>query len=94
MNCIDWLGSALSKAASKKIPPSIDGGDRKGVRVMVENPVTFKGMVDASFNQIRQNSRTNLAVKIRLLETIAAVMDHTQDPEKLEALSEQAKMIA
>jgi uncharacterized membrane protein len=50
--------------------------------------------LDAAFDQIRQNARTNASVTIRLLETIAVVAGSVHRPEDRAALLRQAKLIA
>jgi len=60
---------------------------------MVAHPVTFAGMTDATFNQIRQYGRGSAAVTIRLLEAIAGVAAHISREEDRAALLQQARMI-
>ena len=55
--------------------------------------VTFEGLVEAAFNQIRQYGRSSVAVTIRLLETIAVIAAHVHTQSEREALRKQAKMI-
>jgi uncharacterized membrane protein len=54
----------------------------------------FPAVVDAAFNQIRQNARTCVAVLIRLLETISVIASCAQRPEDRAALLRQAEIIA
>jgi uncharacterized membrane protein len=56
--------------------------------------VTFPGIVDAAFNQIRQYARSSAAVTIRLLETIAVIAGATHRPEDRAALHRHAEMIS
>lgn len=93
INCIDWLGVALSRLAQKTIPPPYFTGTDGEVRVVIQHPITFQGAVDAAFNQIRQHSGNHVSVRIRMLEVIAVIAEHTNDPFELQALERQAKMI-
>lgn len=93
INCIDWLGVALSRLAQKDIPPPYHVDSRGQVRLVLTHPITFAGVTDAAFNQIRQQAGNQVAVRIRLLEVIAEIADHTEDPVELEALERQASMI-
>lgn len=93
INCIDWLGVALSRLAQKNIPPPYFVDADGQTRIVLQHPVTFSGVTDAAFNQIRQQAGNQVAVQIRLLEVIAEIADHTQDPHELEALERQAGMI-
>lgn len=93
ITCIDWLGAALAKLSERDFPSPFRY-DREGrLRIVVEHPVNFQGLVDAAFNQIRQNASQSLAVRIRLLEAIAILKEHVEDEEHLQALIRQAKMI-
>jgi len=58
-------------------------------------PVSFlRRFVDAAFDQIRQNARTNASVTIRLMDTIAVVAGSAKRPEDRAALLRQTKLIA
>ncbi len=93
LNCIDWLGVGLSQLAQRKIPPPYFTGADGAIRIVLKHPVTFRGVVDAAFNQLRQHARNQVAVSIRLLETIALIAEHTDDPTEHAALHRQAQMI-
>jgi len=41
--------------------------------------VTFAGLTDAAFNQIRRYSTSDVAVTIRLLEAIAVIATYTHN---------------
>jgi uncharacterized membrane protein len=93
MTCIDWLGAALAQLADKPLPSRYRYDDEGHLRVVVENPDTFAGATAAAFDQIRQNAGKNVAVRIRLLETIALVTGYVQHEEDWQALLHQADMI-
>ncbi len=78
MTCIDRLGAGLCHLASKEIPSAYRSDDQGNLRVIADQE-TVTGMVDAALNQIRQVSRTNAAVTIRLLETIAIIGEQARD---------------
>jgi len=92
MACVDRLGAALAHLAERQIPSGYRYDDENKLRLMA-NPVTFEGLVEASFNQIRQYGRSSVAVTIRLLETIAVIAAHATTQPEREALRKQAKMI-
>ena len=73
------------------LPPTatIDLGNLR----IITQPVTFAGLTDAAFNQIRQYSNSDVAVTIRLLEAIATIARYTQNPKDREALRRHAEMI-
>lgn len=91
--CVDRLGSALCRLAKREMPSANRFDEHNRLRLVV-SPITFPGVIDASFNQIRQHSRSNAAVTIRMLETIAVIAGTARGPEDLAALRRHADMIA
>lgn len=93
VTCIDWLGAALAELLKRNLP-SPYRYDRDGnLRVFFERPLTPDGVIDTAFNQIRQAARDNVAVHIRLLETISVLRTMTDDPQVVQALERHARMI-
>jgi uncharacterized membrane protein len=93
IRCVDRLGSALFRLAGRAIPSPYRRDKQNQLRVITP-PVTFPAFLDAAFDQIRQNARTNASVTIRLMDTIAVVAGSAQRPEDRAALLRQAKLIA
>jgi len=92
INCVDRLGAALCAIAERDIP-SPYRYDEEGKLRVVTDASTVQGMVDASFDQIRQAARKDTSVTLRLLETIAAVAKQTDAPAFRSALQRQADAI-
>lgn len=90
--CIDRLGASLAHLAERDIPAA-HHFDRDGRLRLITNVVTFPGVVDAAFNQIRQDGRSSVTVTIRLLESIAIIAAHARTEEQRAALRHQAEMI-
>jgi uncharacterized membrane protein len=90
--CIDRLGAALTHLAERSIPSAYRYDDEGNLR-LITDAITFGGVVDQAFNQIRQYGRTSVAVTIRLLGTIAVIGEHTQGYKNRAALKRQATMI-
>ncbi len=93
MTCVDRLGSALCRLAERAWP-SRYRYDEHGVLRMITVAPTFADVVDASFNQVRQHARSDAAVTIRLLETIAVIAGAVGTPEDRAALQRHVAMIA
>lgn len=93
MTCIDRLGEGLCRLA-ERVLPSPHRYDADGQLRVIAEPVTFAGLADAAFTQIRQYGRSSAAVTIRLLETLAVVAAQTSRPEDRAALHHQALLIA
>lgn len=92
INCVDRLGAALCALADRVIPSPYRYDDDGVLRVITDTS-TIQGIVDASFDQVRQAARKDASVTIRLLETIAAVARQTNDPRFRTALHDQANAI-
>ncbi|WP_018950664.1 DUF2254 domain-containing protein [Thioalkalivibrio sp. ALMg11] len=93
ITCVDHLASALSRLATRDMPSPYRFDSTDQLRVIAPGS-TFVDVTDAAFNQIRQMSRSNTAVTVRLLETIAEVARFVQRPEDRAALLRHAEMIA
>jgi uncharacterized membrane protein len=90
--CVDRLGSALSRLARRTLPSACHLDGRGKVRVIAEF-TDYRGFVDAAFNQLRQYSRSNLDVTLRLLETIAAIAAFVEREADRATLRRHAEMI-
>ena len=92
LTCIDWLSAGLSQISGR---PLVEGvhRDRKGVVRLIELDPSYKRMVDRAFDKVRQASRGMPAVMIRLMESIAHVMESTTGPDQRQVLLRQADMV-
>lgn len=93
ITCVDRLGSALCRLATRDMPSPYRHDDQNQLRVIAP-AITFSEVVDAAFNQIRQYGRSSAAVTIRLLETIAVVANFAHRPEDHATLLRHTEMIA
>ncbi|RJR51309.1 MAG: DUF2254 domain-containing protein [Desulfobacteraceae bacterium] len=94
ITCVDRLGSALCRLAEREMPSPYRRDEQGRLRVVVASSVTFPGIADAALNQIRQAARSNAAVTIRLLETIAQIAGFAPREEDRASLLGHAEMIA
>lgn len=90
--CIDRLGAALCLLSEREMP-SRYRYDREGQLRVIADTVTFAGLTDAAFNQIRQYGRASAAVTIHLLETIEVILRRVRREGDGTALLRQAMMI-
>lgn len=72
MRCVDRLGAGLCRLCARRFPSPYRKDDRGKLRVVARRP-DFEGIVNASFDQIRQYGRSSVSVTIRLFETIEVV---------------------
>jgi uncharacterized membrane protein len=78
---VNRLGAALECAAGHPDPPSLHVDDKGVVRVRA-HVTNFVGLVDASFNQIRQAATGNAAVLIQMSDTIGQLAAVVDDPAR------------
>lgn len=93
VTCIDHLGAGLCHLLQREMPSSYRFDDAGRLRLIVHDGLTFSGLADAALNQIRQNASYQVAIYIRLLETIADVLRCTSDEERQAVLLRHAEMI-
>ncbi len=92
MTSVDRLASALCFLAGRRFPTRY-GYDEEGRLRVVAEQVTFAGMTNAAYDQIRQYGRHSVSVTIRLLEALERVAEQTVDAEQRQAVRRQAAMI-
>lgn len=90
--CVHHLGAALARLAGRRAPSRYRYDDDGRLRVIAD-ATDFEGVVNTAFDQIRQAARTNAAVTIALLETLAVIAPSVETPEDCAALLRQAAMI-
>lgn len=93
ITCIDRLSSALCYLTDRASPLSYLYSAEGNLRVIAK-PATFEGVVNAAFDQIRQDGSTNVAVTIRLLESLKTIAGRVRNSEQRHAILRQADMIA
>jgi uncharacterized membrane protein len=89
--CIDNLTSTMSYLAQAKFPSKyrLDEGGR--IRIIADI-LTFEGILNAAFNQIRQFSGGSPAVIIRMMEALTTISEFTNDTHK-KAVVKHAEMV-
>lgn len=69
-----------------------DRWDKNGKLRVCGDAITFAGMVDAAFDQIRQNAQPHPSVSIRVLEALATIATRIDRPARRRAVRRQADM--
>ncbi len=90
--CVDRLESALCRLARCEMPSAFRP-DCHGRLRLVAPGSSFEGILDLAFNQIRQNARSNPAVAIRMLDSIAQIAGHVRSAQDAAGLQRHAGMI-
>lgn len=92
IRCIDQLSEALCYVAQRQFPSAYRYDEQRRLR-MIARSITFCELVDIAFNQIRQNARSSVAVRMRLLEALAQIAARTHHPANQAQLLVHAQMI-
>lgn len=97
ISCIDWLGSGLRQIADKPLR-SIYCCDHNSQVRLIRQEINFAGMLNAAFDQIRQNSRSVPTVAIRLLEALDCIYTVAResvirDEKRQSKIAEQARLV-
>ena len=90
--CIDNLTATMSKLAQVDFPSKYRFDKEKKMRVIVV-PLSFEGILNAAFNQIRQFSAGSTAVIIRLMEALITISQFTNSGSNKDAIVRHAKMV-
>jgi uncharacterized membrane protein len=78
--------------AKRNFPSSYCYDDKDKLRLKLK-PLTYSGILNASFDQIRQYGHASVAVTIRLLEMLILIAEQTRHPDQRRAIHRQANMI-
>lgn len=92
VSCVDWLGAGLISMLHRKLPPGTTRDSEGTIRV-IHHHFSFEHTLAAAFNQIRQNSSGNVAVSIRLLETLQSIAEQAGTREQKAAIAEHVEKI-
>lgn len=92
INCIDYLGDFICRVNKKKFPPQYRY-DKEGHLRLLLDVFTYEGIVNAAFNQIRQIAADNVAVTIRMLETLKYIASSAHNEEQYNSIKRHSEMI-
>lgn len=92
LTCLDHLSTALSLIVREDFPDSEIGDEESQLRLIIM-PLTFAGVTNAAFNEIRQHGTGNAAVLIRMVETMTTIAACTDDRNHQQELSRHIKLV-
>lgn len=92
IQCIDALTSGLSTLSARPVPSNFDHDKNGHIRIVL-NSFTFSGMLDSAFNQIRQNARSAVAVRIKLLESLSQIAEEAVRQKDKEQILHHGEMV-
>ena len=92
MNVIDRLAAALAQLAQREIPSPLRS-DAEGKLRVIAHGVTFADAMAAAFTPIRQHTRSDPAVAVRLLQGLRGIGEKTRCQADRETVRQQALLI-
>ncbi|WP_127846228.1 DUF2254 domain-containing protein [Psychroflexus aestuariivivens] len=92
ITCIDNLTSTMCYLTKVKFPEKYRYDDDGNLRYVLR-PLTYEGMLNTSFLQIRQFSKGSPAVVIRLMEAMITIYQFTKFTEHQKVVCRHAQMI-
>ncbi|WP_447962971.1 DUF2254 domain-containing protein [Nitrospira sp. Ecomares 2.1] len=92
VHCIDHLSAILCQLGQRKFPSPFRY-DSEGVLRVIAPSVTFEGVMNAAFNQIRQNGKGNVAVTICLLDGLGRIGETAERNEDRVAILRHVEMV-
>lgn len=90
-HCIDFLTDALLPASQYQLINPLAWNYKEKTR-FTQPAVTFEGLMDCCFNEIRQNAPNNPAITIRLLERLALLASKANQNNR-SAIKKHAQLI-
>lgn len=89
ITCIDRLGDTIAFLINRQFLSGQHFDEDGRLRLQCKT-FTFEGIVEASFNQIRQHGRTDVSVTIRLLDTLLCLAAQVRNKGQAEAINTQS----
>lgn len=90
--CIDNLTSTLCYLTKVKFPSKYRYDEEGNLRVIAET-LTYEGMLNTAFNQIRQFSAGSPSVVIRLMEALVTIRQFAKHKVHKDTILKHAKMV-
>lgn len=92
ITCIDNLSSTLCHLTKVKFPSKYRYDEEVNLRVVTDT-LTFEGMLNAAFNQIRQFAEGSPSVLIRLMEALITINKFAKKNEHKDAIQQHTEMV-
>lgn len=87
--CLDRLSAALCHLAGRALPSALRY-DTQGTLRVIAPPVSFAGLVETAFGEIRHYGKNDPAVARRLREAVREIMECARTEEQRDVLRKEA----
>jgi uncharacterized membrane protein len=92
LGVVDRLRGGLARLCGRELPATTMS-DRSGKLRVRRDAVTFPGVVDQAFRQIRQAGKARPDVLVHMLQAIAATGEHVRTDEQRDAFRHHIRLI-
>src|ERR1022692_1759944 len=92
ITCVDQLSRIIIAVLSRDAPESLLYDPPGVLRVSVPW-ISFEGLLDSAFEQIRMYAKSDVAVSLRLLRALGDIASTTQDPHLCRMLAERGQRV-
>jgi len=92
ISCVDQLSRILIRWLGRVPPPTYLYGPPHVLRVILPW-ISFEGLLDTAFEQIRHYSQADAAVSLRLLRAFGDIVETVQDAERRATLVDRARRV-
>lgn len=92
ITCVNHLGTLINMVSTRAIPARSWVNEAGDIRLLVKT-TTFEGLVEAAFNQIRQEASSHVDVTVRLLDVLHELILLAKNRKQVSALLQQARLI-
>jgi uncharacterized membrane protein len=92
LNCVDRIGSALTRLVQVDRPTYCRLDTHHRLRVWRADP-SFRALLDAALNPLREAARASTAVTLRLLDMLTLIARYSRDDADRKALQRQAAIV-
>lgn len=93
VSCLDWLGDALMVILKGSMPDAVYRDEADQVRLYMV-PVTLEGLFNTALNELRQTAEGNVAVLIRMAETLERLAHVASTSEQKMIIRRHVDMLA
>jgi len=90
--CLNYLTAIMVQLASRKFNSSYHYEEDK-LRVITQDR-NFETLLNESFDQIRENSKDNIIIILKIIESLGIIAGQTKVPYRLDALSKQIDYVS
>ena len=92
INCMNWLGSAVSTLATRQAPLNYHYDSEKRLRLVMQT-INFQQVADAVFHGLRPYVKRDINASLHMLKLIGEIAPDVREPEERDVLIRHAELL-